>query len=287
MPDEAFWDRLWRHIEDEYQYDWSQETRFEEFERAVHLLRIDPRPAREELKALAAQGSIASAELLGQLYLTGEETPIDIEQAERWHRHAARIGSVKQTHRLGRFYLMIDRPEDAARAFEKAAGTGFVPSMILLAVLLTEKGTAQHNPKRARLLLRQAISAGSTPAKLVLGTALLRQWYNPLNFMRGMWLVQSALPDVMVIVASDERPTLQVLKQARRDALRGALFFGLMLGMTGLWIAYYLTGETRLRTIFFSISAVVVAYFLFVGWLQMREGARQQVAWVFKRPPDP
>lgn len=220
-------------------YDWSQETQLDGMRRAFHLLETDPRPALNELRALADKGSLTSALNLGHYFASGRYVAKNLVEAEKWYRLAADQGPIRYTHYLGRFYLESDQRVKAIRALRTAVDQGYVPSMIVLAHTLSRGSEFERDHVEARRLLEMARRAGSLPATVFLGGVLLREWYNPLRLVRGLWLIIISLPALNALIGDEK--DLHTSKSSivfRVAVWAAALVIGLVVG--ALWLFVFL-----------------------------------------------
>lgn len=112
----------------------------------------------------AESGDVEAQYNLGNMYLTGTGTGIDLKQAEHWLKLAAGQGLDKAQFKLGHLhYVTLGESSDSAIAYEwfsKAAAANYPPAMYYLGDMYANGSGVKQDYAKARDWYEQAGSAG-------------------------------------------------------------------------------------------------------------------------------
>jgi hypothetical protein len=120
-----------------------------------------------------AQSGDAEAQYsLGNMYLTGTGTEVDLKQAELWLQRAAEQGLDKAQFKLGHLhYVTLGESSDVAIAlawFDKAAAAGYAPAMYYLGDMYANGNGVNQDYDTARAWFEKSGAAGFSLANQAL-----------------------------------------------------------------------------------------------------------------------
>lgn len=180
----------------------------------------------ETLMRVAESGNVDAMNLLGVLYTTGTEVPLDTTLALFWFQKAIDGGSADAMNNLATMYLVgigLSRdPVNALRWFERSAARGNVRASYSVAVM-AEKGLGtSRNLPLARAMYRRAAESGFTPAMMRVSEGYARGWGTRRDLVEAYaWLqvaLQSGLPEESQIAAFASMSELETrLDPQQRD----------------------------------------------------------------------
>jgi uncharacterized protein len=151
-------------------------------------LNREPERALQELKWLAARGSVMSLIYIGETYARGRGVKVDLEQAMSWYKQAAQTGSALALHLLGRAYFKQKRIEEALACFRQAAAQDYPPSLYFLGRMNCWGIGMPRNIEEGTRLFERAMNLGNLPAKGAFAKMLLVYHHGILERLRGVWL---------------------------------------------------------------------------------------------------
>eukprot|EP00977_Amphora_coffeiformis_P008625 scaffold1953_cov176-Amphora_coffeaeformis.AAC.43 len=124
---------------------------------------VDAKAGLEQFKQLAEKGHVDSMVACGVILVEGLGVPPNEEEGIEWLKKAADLGSNQATYELGTVYytgiadVLQEDPEKAYTLFERAAQTGHVAAMYMMADCLAEgEGVAQDMAKAVPLFYAAA-----------------------------------------------------------------------------------------------------------------------------------
>lgn len=145
--------------------EYEREPDVQAWRKAKLLQKSDPGGALENMRTLAAQGSLLSIIEMGRAFALGIGTPKDDIEAERWFRRAAAARSVRGHYFLGRLLLRMRRYKEAAEAFSFSAARGYSPALHDLGKIYFLGLGVEKNITLAERYLCQASESGSVFAR--------------------------------------------------------------------------------------------------------------------------
>lgn len=135
--------------------------------------RGDHAAALAAFKEAAEKGDARGQYNLGVLYLTGQGTTRDLDQAVAWHRRAADRGLAAAQHGLGLLYYQgqgVERDhKQAATWFRKAADQGMADAQYNLGVMYGNGEGVDENMAEVVKWISLSAGQGFAPAQLRLG----------------------------------------------------------------------------------------------------------------------
>jgi hypothetical protein len=159
----------------------------------VKRLKTAPEHAREELEALAAQGSVLSMLRLGWVFSTGEYLLKDESLAEYWYKRAWNAGCVDGGYYLAILYQNNGRLEEAFTAFKAGAEEYFTPSMNRLGLAYKNGLGVKKNLDLAKLTWETSSNLGHVFSRRHLAFLLISGRYGLSAIPVGFKLLASAV----------------------------------------------------------------------------------------------
>ncbi len=215
---------------------WQRETNDERVAHAHELLTTDPAEAFKECLPLAEQGSVWSMAAVGWAFHTGNGTPRDLTQAEKWYRRAFEGGSDYGLLWLGLLYLKQRQYAKAEEVFRTGVERGWLPAMSYLARTYSKSADWPQKREEARTLLERASAAGDLSARRFLAIATMRGWFGLRLIPNGIRMCIKAADDLFELIKDDE------VLAAKNDGNKPLGFFSrfvqrFSLGITGIPVA--------------------------------------------------
>lgn len=149
---------------------WYQKAADQNYSRAVQAVaRMKDNARRLRMIEKQAEADDVEAQYkLGNMYLTGTGTPVDLKQAEQWLSRAAKKGHTKAQFKLGHLHyvaLAEDGDLNAARDwFNKAAESNYPPAYYYLGEMYATGSSVARDYFKARTWYEKAREAGFSPA---------------------------------------------------------------------------------------------------------------------------
>lgn len=182
----------------------TEEPDMERLAYAYGLLQTMPGPkAIRELEELAELGSLSSMVYLGCVYQHGMGTEQNITAAEAWFRCGYEHGSKLAIYYLGNLYLLKKEYLKAEEIFISGLEVGYSPAIFCLGCMYLEGTGVIKQPEKARVLFEKASSLGHVFAKRFLAKMYLSGSYGGNAFIKGIFLLVSAMKDFLMIAKSD------------------------------------------------------------------------------------
>ena len=101
---------------------------------------------------------------LADLHRTGQGTPTDVNQSEKYLKKASESFDKDATKRLGDSHFEKD-PKQALKYYEQAAASGHVEAAYIAGVMYVENFNIRPNSSRSAALLKQAAEGGHASAQ--------------------------------------------------------------------------------------------------------------------------
>jgi len=136
-------------------------------------VRKDLELSAQLFREAANKGDGLGACYLGDMYYSGHGVPKDLALAQHWYEAGAKLHDPMSEYRLGVIHS-ADRqslPElkKAAQYFRDSAGTGYVPAIYALGLLLVRVPELAQPQEKPAELIKEASEAGSWRASLIQG----------------------------------------------------------------------------------------------------------------------
>lgn len=186
-------------------------------EQAKQELEKNKETALASVRALAEEGDVQAAYLMGHAYYTGQQVQEDDAAAREWWQKAVKLGHPDADAYLGLFYaegrggspLSAD---EALRRYKRAAAKGSVFALTLLGFMEYDQGDIDQR-RQAAQKLRQAARRGSLPAARALEQIELR----------GLQVNQRFMGTTKWKAEAKKTPLVTLYTQAGLNAFRGLI----------------------------------------------------------------
>jgi TPR repeat protein len=136
---------------------------------------------------------------LGDMYVRGEGTPLNVEKAEMLYRRAASLGSVEATLQLATVWQIRGDLRRYFLAIEEAARLDSLVAKFYLGLCYAHGRGTRRDPDKALELISAAAEQGYIRAKVYLARRLLARPQNPLGYLFGLVKLMNAIFQGLVI----------------------------------------------------------------------------------------
>lgn len=149
---------------------WYQKAADQNYSRAVQAVaRMKDNLRRLNMAEKQAEADDVEAQYkLGNMYLTGTGTPVDLKQSEQWLTRAAKKGHTKAQFKLAHLhYVELAEDGDLSAAFDwfnKAAESNYPPAYYYLGDMYATGSSVTRDYYKARIWYEKAREAGFSPA---------------------------------------------------------------------------------------------------------------------------
>lgn len=137
-------------------------------------------------KRLAEDGDLHCQTMIGWMYHEGLGTELNLEEAEKWFKAAANLGSKEASFYCGKSALRTRKYEEALNWFSKSAAQEYGPALFWLGKMQIRGLALEKDFEKGIGYLNRAAVTGNFPARRELAILMLTGKLGPLRILQGL-----------------------------------------------------------------------------------------------------